>query len=102
MTFIVLLIVLSAVTYRVSRFIVLDTLIDEPRNAVLSWLEMHPKWYWLKLLELLGCPWCLTIWVAAAVVAIQDLAIDGMPVPVWSWLAVATGSLVFWGIIDKE
>lgn len=102
MTYIVLLVVLSAVTYRVSRFIVLDTLIDAPRNWVLSWLEMHPNMFTNKLLELLGCPWCITIWVAAGAVAIQDQLIDGMPVPIWAWLAVATGSLVFWGIIDNE
>lgn len=102
MSYIVLLVVLSAVTYRVSRFIVLDSLIDEPRNWVLSWLEMHPNGLTNKLHELLGCPWCVTIWIAAGVVAIQDQLIDGMPVPIWAWLAAATGSLVFWGIIDNE
>lgn len=102
MTYIVLLIVLSAVTYRVSRFVVLDSLIEAPRNWVLNWLEMHPNVVTSKLVELAGCPWCVTVWVAAAVVAIQDLAIDSVPVPIWSWLAVATGSLVFWGYIDNE
>lgn len=102
MTYIVLLIVLSAVCYRVSRFIVLDTLIDEPRNWVLSWLEMHPNWFTNKTHELLGCPWCVTIWVAAGTVALQHFVVDPVPVPIWTWLATATGALVFWGLIDKE
>ena len=102
MSYIVLLIVLSAVTYRLARFIVLDTLIDEPRDKVMAWLEQHPTMFWSKVYDLLGCPWCITVWVAAAVVAIQDLALDGVPYPIWTWLAVASGSLVFWGYIDRE
>ena len=102
MTYIVLVIILSAVCYRVSRFIVLDTLIDEPRNWVLSWLEMHPNAFTMKLHELLGCPWCITIWVSAGTVALQHFVVDPVPVPIWTWLAVATGGLVFWGLIDKE
>jgi hypothetical protein len=98
----ILLVVLSAVCYRVSRFIVLDTLIDAPRNAMLSWLEMRPNAVTYKLIELIGCPWCITIWVSAGTVAVQHFVVDPVPVPIWTWLAVATGSLVFWGIIDRE
>ena len=102
MSYIALLIVLSAVTYRVSRFIVLDTLIDEPRNWVLGRLEMHPNRFNSKILDLLGCPWCITIWVAALAVLIQDVFIGSVPVPVWTWLTAATGALVFWSIADSE
>ena len=102
MTYIVLVIILSAVCYRVSRFIVLDSLIDEPRNWVMSWLEMHPNAFTRKTWELLGCPWCITVWVAAGTVALQHFVVDPVPVPIWTWLAVATGSLVFWGLIDRE
>jgi hypothetical protein len=103
MSFIVLLIVLSAVSYRVSRFLLLDSLIDETRNSVLEWLEMHPNRFTLKLLELLGCPYCVTIWVSAATVGVTALFVeDPIPMPVWTWLATATGSLVFWRWIDSE
>jgi len=102
MSYLVLLIVMSAVTYRVSRFIVLDTLIDEPRNRLLSWLELRPTRLWTKLLELFGCPFCITIWVSAGTVALTAAVGYDIPVPIWTWLAVATGALLFWAAIDSE
>ena len=102
MSYLVLVIVLSAVTYRISRFLLLDTLIDTPREKVMVWLEEHPGRVWAKMYELLDCPWCITIWIAAGVVALQVLVVEDVPVPVWTWLAVATGSLVWWRIIDDD
>jgi len=102
MSYIVTLLVLSAVTYRVSRFLVLDTLIDEPRNWVLSKLEMKQGLFFAKLIDLIGCPYCITIWVSAAIVAVHHFLVQALPVPVWTWLAVATGSLVLWNLVDSE
>ena len=101
-TYFVLLIVLSAVTYRVGRFLLLDSLIDAPRERVMVWLEEHPGRVWGKVYELVDCPWCITIWIAAGVVGLQAWVVGGVPVPVWTWLAVATGSLVWWKIIDDD
>ena len=101
-SYIVTLIVLSAVVYRVSRFIVLDTLIDGTRDKTVDWLERHPALFWTKIKELLGCPWCITIWVAAATVWAQHVFVADVPMPVWTWLTVSTGGLVFWAIIDSE
>lgn len=101
MSYVLLLVVLSAVTYRVGRFIVLDTLIDSPRNKVIDWLLGRKKNWSLKLAELIGCPYCITVWVAAGAVALTAL-FQPIPYPVWTWLTVATGSLVFWAIIDSE
>ena len=84
--YLALLIALSAVTYRIGRFVILDTLIDEPRNWVMGWLERHPHKFWEKILDLLGCPFCITIWISAAVVAITDLVDISVPMPVWTWL----------------
>jgi FtsH-binding integral membrane protein len=92
---------LSMPTYRIGRFIVLDTLIDEPRDKTYAWLELRTSLFWKKVVDLLGCPWCITIWVAAAVVAVAD-AFVSVPLPVFTWLAVATGSLVWWAIIDSD
>lgn len=102
MSYLVLVIILSAVVYRLARFLVLDTLIDEPRNCVLAWLERRPTLFWSKILDLLGCPWCITIWVSAAVVAATDIYGISVPLPLWTWLATATGSLIFWNILDSE
>lgn len=52
-------------TYRLTRLVISDTIIDEPRARLLIHLETtgHPK-----LAYLAGCPWCLSIYVGAAVV----------------------------------
>jgi hypothetical protein len=92
---------LSMVVYRVGRFIVLDTLIEEVRDKSYEWLEKRSSMFWRKIMELIGCPWCITIWVAAATVAVADGFIS-VPLPFFTWLATATGSLVWWAIIDSE
>lgn len=97
-----LLVVLSAVVYRVTRFIIEDTLLDGPREKLLTWLEEHPGFMNDKLYVLIECPFCVSIWVSAGAVALTDLVVDDVPVPVWTWLAAATGALVFWAIIDSE
>lgn len=109
MSDLILLVVLSAVTYRISRFIVLDSLIDGPRDRIADWLERHsdprpwnPHVVFRKVGELLECPWCITIWVAGAVVATHHHVVDPLPVPVWMWLTTATGALIFWAIIDTD
>lgn len=81
----------------------LDTLIDVPRDKVMGWLEMHPNRLNAKILELIGCPWCITIWVSAATVIVHNYVVDnGVAVPVWTWLAVAVGSLLLWHVLDSE
>lgn len=50
--------------FRIVRFLQQDSLIDRPRNAVLSRLDAtHPK-----LAELGACPWCISPYVAAGVI----------------------------------
>lgn len=98
-----LIIILGLVTYRVSRFLVLDTLIDEIRDRVIGWLEPRQhRLGWRKLLDLLGCPYCITVWVAAGAVAAHHFIVDPVPMPVWTWLGVATVSLAVWAVIDNE
>lgn len=102
MSYIVTLIVLSAVVYRTARFVVLDSLIDKTRERVFVWLVTREHIAWHKLHELLGCPFCITIWFAAAVVAIHHNFVDPLPAPIWTWVAVAAGSLLWWRAIDWE
>ena len=102
MSYLVLVIILSAVVYRVSRFIILDSLVDGTRDRFADFLERHPGLFWTKIGELMRCPYCITIWVAAGAVWAQHVFVSPIPVPIWTWLAVATGSVVFWGIIDSE
>ena len=102
MSYLVLIIVLSAVVYRVSRFIALDTLIDGTRDKAIDFFERHPSFFWGKIRELLGCPWCITIWIGAFTVIAQYIFVGDVPMPVWTWLAISSGALVFWAIIDDD
>ena len=98
-----LTVILGAVVYRISRFLVLDTLIDGTRDKVQGWLEARiDNIVWRKLLELSGCPWCVTIWIAAGATATTRMFVGSFPMPVWVWLGAATWALMFWRAIDPE
>lgn len=90
------LILLSLVVYRVTRFIILDTLIQHQRIVFLNKLQgKKPSAFRNKIAELFTCPYCMSIWVAAASVAVLDL-FESVRLPVFMWLAVAAGSLLVW------
>lgn len=101
----------SLVTYRVARFIVLDTLWDDTRERMLDWLQppehREPSFrrpYQLakhKLGELIGCPYCVSVWVAAGVLLAHRIFVGAFPIPVWLWLATAAGGLIAWAIVDN-
>lgn len=93
-----LTVTLSLVTYRVARLAIDDTIFDAPRARMHGWLTAG-GWFRQKLSELLGCPFCLTIWVAAGAVALT-LPFASVPLPVWTWLASAAGSLIVWYIVE--
>jgi len=97
-----LTILLSLVTYRVSRFIVLDTLWEKSRDRFAAWLEVRDNIAADKFGELIGCPFCVSVWVAAGSVGATALFVDPVPMPVWVWLATATLALVWWAVIDPE
>jgi hypothetical protein len=56
---------------RIVRFIQQDTLIEVPREWLQGWLVSHSQW---KAMELLSCPWCLSVHVAAGWTALRLLA----------------------------
>ena len=97
-----LIAILSLVTYRVSRFFVLDTMIENQRFKVYSWLLKHEHWFFHKVHELLSCPYCITVWVSGATVGAYVIFVGSMPMPVFTWLAVAAGSLLPWRLVDGE
>jgi hypothetical protein len=99
-----LFVILSAVTYRIARFLILDELIEELRDSFHAKLTEHPNRLTIKLQILMLCPFCLTIWVSAGVSAYWYTLVDEWPgwaFPVYV-LAAAAGSLVFWNYIDKK
>lgn len=91
----------SFVTHRVTRFLILDGLLEEPRQTFHSWLARHPGRFTIKVQELMICPWCVSIWVSGGWVLLTQI-FTSVPLPVWVWLGNSTGCLVFWRILDNE
>ncbi len=102
MNYLLVIAILSAVVYRISRFIVLDTLMEGTRDKLVDWLEHHPGFFWTKFKELIGCPYCVTIWISAVLVWVQNVFVAPVPLPVYTWLAVSTGSVMIWSFVDSE
>lgn len=100
-------IILSAATYRIGKFLLLDTLIVGTRDRFFAWLtnseNLTPTR--IKVAELASCAECLTVWVAAATVTFWSLVVADAWIG-WSfllvWPAVAAGSLVLWTYTDSE
>jgi hypothetical protein len=53
-------------SYRITRLLVSDGIIDVQRQAVLDRLERAGR---TKAVELIECPWCIGFWIAGSVVA---------------------------------
>lgn len=98
----IMIIVLSATVYRISRFIVLDTMFEGTRAQVFGRLAMSERFIWHKIAELLGCPYCITVWISAASCVAWRIFVGPFEAPVFVWLAVSTGSLLFWRAIDSD
>lgn len=101
----ILIVVLGLVTYRVTRFLIADTLIAQPRRKLLDWIApqvgpMPPKWR-IKIWELLTCPYCLSIWVAGGAVGLTAIWRD-IPMPVWTWLATAGMCMAWYAFIEDD
>lgn len=99
-----LFVIMSAVIYRLARFLILDTLIDVPRDAFNDWLTERPGRLTIKLQELMQCPFCVTIWVSAGANTYWYTLVEDWPGWAWPlyWLGTAAGALIFWTIIDSE
>ncbi len=112
----IIIVVLSLVTFRLSRLIVQDTIFKEVRERVVYWIahgkvrfddEGKPthlprrmaKWR-DKLIKLVTCQYCVSFDVAGIVVLVHHFFVEPLPYPVWMWFAVAGGSLVVWEYID--
>lgn len=62
---IVAFIVLSFAAYRITRFLLFDTLLDEPRNFWYNTASGGNRFKLLreKALDLTSCSWCTGVWV---------------------------------------
>ena len=110
----VLLAVCSLATFRLTRLVVEDTLLYGPRRWVMSKLKgvakerfddadfallIAPSALRQKLAELLGCPYCVSAYAAGAVYAGCEWR-ESVPLPLLFWLAIWSGGLVAYKIVD--
>lgn len=71
------LVVLALAGYRLTRLVVLDTILDGPRDWLLRRLATRPHVkapVRAKLSELLQCVYCVGVWATLAIVAVWHWA----------------------------
>lgn len=96
-----LILVLSLATYRATRFVIKDTIIMTLRlKALTAIVGENPGEFRMKVHELLTCPYCISVWLAASAVALADIW-SSVPLPVFTWGAVAAGCLMTWRYIEE-
>lgn len=106
-------VVLSLVTWRITRFSSLDSLIEEPRDWIVKWTlrgdtyveddeEWPFSWWKRKIKQWIDCPWCQSVWVAAGVVGFWCLISSDWPG--WNflllWLAVSGAAMIPYRFAD--
>lgn len=93
MTVTAFLLALGAVA-RITRFINSDTLVEPVRRKVLRRYGPESWWY-----TLITCPWCMSVWVAAAV---TPLAWIGARSPVFLLPAMALSMSYLYAIVTMH
>ena len=107
----------SYAVYRVTRFIGVDSLLKEPRDKLARWLinsgdnyvgdddEVWPTKFWKrKLLQWLECPFCQSVWVAAAAVGFWCVTRDewlGWRYLEW-WIGISGSSMMIYKYVDPS
>lgn len=64
----------AAATARLARLVTQDTILDSPRLAYVRRMDElgHPK-----LAEFAVCPWCISVWIGAAVALAGHAEVPG-------------------------
>jgi hypothetical protein len=90
--------VIALATHRLTLLVIDDRITRRPREWAQGWFEdryerrtgVSSSSEWLSAgAYFLSCPWCVGIWVAAAVTAGTSLVVD-VPLPVLVWLTAST------------
>jgi hypothetical protein len=97
-------VLLSLTTYRVTRLLVSDKITESVRERVALWAEYRwqskhavvdaddPEWK-SKLAYFITCPWCVSIWVGGFLVLAADM-VTSVPLPALTW--AATSAVTGW------
>lgn len=101
-------VILAFAVYRITRFLIHDTLIEKQRlwvyRKIAKAVPAEGGGYRIpegrtKLLELLQCPWCLSIWIAAGTVFAASRR-RSIPLPVIYFPALGGAAVYIWDHID--
>lgn len=99
-------ILFSFVIWRITRYWLKDSMLEEFRFKVEAALGRKIDRFWhRKALELLSCPWCISVWVSAGLTTIwRVFEADGLSW-FWTgviWLASAAGAMACWRTWEEE
>jgi hypothetical protein len=100
-----LLVVLIILTvYRATRFVIEDTFppVGVPRTHLINWWAPDGEWiidhpnatpHWgalgRSLRYLFQCPWCMSMWIGAAIIWVLQEWFVSVPLPVLVWAAAS-------------
>lgn len=65
------LVITSLATYRLTKLVIDDEILREPREVVLSRLYASDSALAQKAAYLLTCPWCVSIWAAGGLLLLK-------------------------------
>lgn len=84
-------IILGVAAYRLTRFLVIDSLLEPGRTNLHNALARHDGAIWAKIHELVSCTWCVGVYVSIGIYAffVGDLFIDWTRADFISAIAVA-------------
>lgn len=99
-------VLLSCAVWFLTRLVILETVFDGTRDKVHIWLDKRTSLWAVKLSELLGCPWCVSFWVALGLVLAADDPMGwftwnaNLPLPVLWVAGIRTGGLFLYWFFD--
>lgn len=96
-----LTVLMSLACYRATRLVVKDSIASGPR----IWLHTalygkRPRVWREKLVELISCSFCISFWIAGALVWAVDIN-TSVPLPALQWAAVSAGSVLTWRLVEE-
>jgi hypothetical protein len=68
------LVVTSLATYRLTKLVIDDEILREPREILLSRLYASDSALAQKAAYLLTCPWCVSIWAGGGLLLLKHVA----------------------------